>query len=58
MQLTRRNFLAGALALPALSALSACAGTVVSPGDLSRLRMMVPASPGWASSPGRTTTPC
>ncbi|QNG36806.1 tripartite tricarboxylate transporter substrate binding protein [Geodermatophilaceae bacterium NBWT11] len=46
MQLTRRGFLAGALALPALSALSACAGTVVSPGDLSRLRMMVPASPG------------
>ncbi|KQS59140.1 C4-dicarboxylate ABC transporter substrate-binding protein [Geodermatophilus sp. Leaf369] len=38
--------MAGALALPALSALSACAGTVVSPGDLSRLRMMVPASPG------------
>jgi putative tricarboxylic transport membrane protein len=46
VQLTRRGFLAGALALPALSALSACAGTVVSPGDLSRLRMMVPASPG------------
>ena len=46
MQLTRRGFLAGALALPALSAVSACAGTVVAPGDLSRLRMMVPASPG------------
>ena len=46
MALTRRGFLAGALALPALSTVAACAGTVVSPGDLSRLRMMVPASPG------------
>jgi putative tricarboxylic transport membrane protein len=44
--LSRRGFLAGALALPALSTLAACAGTVVAPGDLSRLRMMVPASPG------------
>ncbi len=44
--LTRRGFLAGALALPAVSTLAACAGTVVQPGDLSRLRMMVPASPG------------
>lgn len=46
MPLTRRGFLAGALALPAVSTLAACAGTVVQPGDLSRLRMMVPASPG------------
>ena len=46
MSLTRRSFLAGALAAPALGALAACAGTVVQPGDLSRLRMMVPASPG------------
>ena len=46
MALSRRGFLAGALALPALSTLAACAGTVVAPGDLSRLRMMVPASPG------------
>jgi putative tricarboxylic transport membrane protein len=46
VELTRRGFLAGALALPAVSTLAACAGTVVQPGDLSRLRMMVPASPG------------
>jgi putative tricarboxylic transport membrane protein len=44
--LTRRSFLAGALAAPALGVLAGCAGTVVKPGDLSRLRMMVPASPG------------
>jgi putative tricarboxylic transport membrane protein len=44
--LTRRSFLAGALAAPALGVLAGCAGTVVQPGDLSRLRMMVPASPG------------
>ena len=46
MPLTRRSFLAGALAAPALGVLAGCAGTVVQPGDLSRLRMMVPASPG------------
>ncbi|WP_369138863.1 Bug family tripartite tricarboxylate transporter substrate binding protein [Modestobacter versicolor] len=44
--MSRRTFLAGSLAAPALATLSACAGTVVQPGDLSRLRMMVPASPG------------
>jgi putative tricarboxylic transport membrane protein len=44
--LTRRSFLAGALAAPALATLAACAGTVVQPGDLSRLRIMAPASPG------------
>jgi putative tricarboxylic transport membrane protein len=44
--LTRRSFLAGALAAPALGVLAGCAGTVVQPGDLSRLRVMVPASPG------------
>jgi putative tricarboxylic transport membrane protein len=43
---SRRSFLAGAVAAPALATLAACAGTVVQPGDLSRLRMMVPASPG------------
>ena len=46
MPLTRRSFLAGALATPVLGVLAGCAGTVVQPGDLSRLRMMVPASPG------------
>ncbi|CCH89048.1 conserved protein of unknown function [Modestobacter italicus] len=46
MSLSRRSFLAGAVAAPALAALAGCAGTVVQPGDLSRLRMMVPASPG------------
>jgi putative tricarboxylic transport membrane protein len=46
MELSRRSFLAGAVAVPSLAALAACAGTVVQPGDLSRLRMMVPASPG------------
>ncbi|WP_246080788.1 Bug family tripartite tricarboxylate transporter substrate binding protein [Modestobacter altitudinis] len=44
--MSRRSFLAGAVAAPALAALAGCAGTVVQPGDLSRLRMMVPASPG------------
>jgi putative tricarboxylic transport membrane protein len=44
--LTRRAFLAGALAAPALGVLAGCAGTVVQPGDLSRLRIMAPASPG------------
>ncbi|MPR00418.1 tripartite tricarboxylate transporter substrate binding protein [Modestobacter sp. I12A-02628] len=46
MPLSRRSFLAGALAVPALAAVSACAGTVVQPGDLSRLRLMAPASTG------------
>jgi putative tricarboxylic transport membrane protein len=46
VSLSRRSFLAGAVAAPALAALAGCAGTVVQPGDLSRLRMMVPASPG------------
>lgn len=46
MRLDRRTFLAGALVAPALGALAACAGTVVQPGDLSRLRVMAPASPG------------
>jgi putative tricarboxylic transport membrane protein len=45
MALTRRNVLLGALGLPAL-ALTGCAGTVARPGDLSRLRIMAPASPG------------
>jgi putative tricarboxylic transport membrane protein len=46
--LSRRSFLAGALAAPALATgvLTGCAGTVVQPGDLSRLRVMAPASPG------------
>jgi putative tricarboxylic transport membrane protein len=47
--LTRRSFLAGLVAAPAvgaLASLSGCAGTVVQPGDLSRLRIMAPASPG------------
>ncbi|SHG36267.1 Bug family tripartite tricarboxylate transporter substrate binding protein [Geodermatophilus nigrescens] len=50
MPLSRRSFLAGAVAAPALAAaagaLGGCAGTVVQPGDLSRLRVMAPASPG------------
>ncbi|HZA03962.1 MAG TPA: tripartite tricarboxylate transporter substrate-binding protein, partial [Propionibacteriaceae bacterium] len=45
MALTRRTLLAGALAGPVLAA-TGCAGTVVRPGDLSRLRIMAPASPG------------
>jgi putative tricarboxylic transport membrane protein len=43
--LTRRTVLAGALGAPLL-ALTGCAGTVARPGDLSRLRIMAPASPG------------
>jgi putative tricarboxylic transport membrane protein len=43
--LTRRTLLAGALAAPVLAA-TGCAGTVVRPGDLSRMRIMAPASPG------------
>ena len=46
MPISRRSFLAGAVAAPALAALAGCAGTVVQPGDLSRLRVMAPASPG------------
>ncbi len=45
MSLTRRTLLAGALSAPML-ALVGCAGTVARPGDLSRLRIMAPASPG------------
>jgi putative tricarboxylic transport membrane protein len=43
--LSRRRFLAGALSTAAL-ATTGCAGTVAKPGDLSRLRIMSPASPG------------
>jgi putative tricarboxylic transport membrane protein len=43
--LSRRRFLAGALSTSALAA-TGCAGTVAKPGDLSRLRIMAPASPG------------
>ena len=43
---SRRAFLTGVLAAPALGLLAGCAGTVVQPGDLSRLRVMAPASPG------------
>jgi putative tricarboxylic transport membrane protein len=42
---TRRTVLAGAVSAPLL-ALTGCAGTVAKPGDLSRLRIMAPASPG------------
>ncbi|GAA1433063.1 tripartite tricarboxylate transporter substrate-binding protein [Microlunatus lacustris] len=45
MTLTRRTVLTGVLGLPAL-ALTGCAGTIARPGDLSRLRIMAPASPG------------
>ncbi len=45
MGLSRRTLLAGALSLP-VAGLSGCAGTVAKPGDLSRLRIMAPASPG------------
>jgi putative tricarboxylic transport membrane protein len=49
--LSRRSLLAGAAGASAL-ALSGCAGTVAKPGDLSRLRIMAPASPGggWDTS--------
>lgn len=47
MSVSRRTLLAGALALPVLGGgLAGCAGTVAKPGDLSRLRIMAPASPG------------
>ena len=51
MTLSRRSFLAGAAGASAL-ALGGCAGTVAKPGDLSRLRIMAPASPGggWDTS--------
>jgi putative tricarboxylic transport membrane protein len=44
--MSRRSFLSAVVAAPALGALAGCAGTVVQPGDLSRLRIMAPASPG------------
>jgi putative tricarboxylic transport membrane protein len=52
MSVSRRSFLAGTVAVPVLGALAGCAGTVVQPGDLSRLRIMAPASPGggWDST--------
>lgn len=43
--ISRRTLLAGALGAP-LVGLAGCAGTVAQPGDLSRLRIMAPASPG------------
>ncbi|MGI3779925.1 MAG: hypothetical protein ACRYG2_04030 [Janthinobacterium lividum] len=45
MGLSRRTFLAEALSTTALAA-TGCAGTVAKPGDLLRLRVMAPASPG------------
>ncbi len=45
MDLSRRTLLAGAIGVP-VAALTGCAGTVAKPGDLSRLRIMAPASPG------------
>jgi putative tricarboxylic transport membrane protein len=45
VDVTRRTFLAAALSVPVLG-VTACAGTVARPGDLSRLRIMAPASPG------------
>jgi putative tricarboxylic transport membrane protein len=45
-ELSRRTLLKGALAIPAGLVLGGCAGTVVQAGDLSRLRILVPASPG------------
>ena len=45
MPVSRRTLLAGAMGTSAL-ALTGCAGTVAQPGDLSRLRVMAPASPG------------
>ncbi len=46
MSLSRRAVLAGALSVPVLATTGGCAGTVASRGDLSRLRVMAPASPG------------
>ncbi|HEU5484900.1 MAG TPA: tripartite tricarboxylate transporter substrate binding protein [Microlunatus sp.] len=45
MTISRRTLLAGAVGVP-MMALAGCAGTVAQPGDLSRLRIMAPASPG------------
>ena len=45
MGISRRAVLAGT-AGASLTALAGCAGTVVRPGDLNRLRIMAPASPG------------
>jgi putative tricarboxylic transport membrane protein len=44
--LSRRSMLKGLLAIPAGAVVGGCAGTVVQTGDLSRLRILVPASPG------------
>ncbi len=43
--ISRRTLLAGALGV-SLAAATGCAGTIREPGDLSRLRIMAPASPG------------
>jgi putative tricarboxylic transport membrane protein len=45
VRVTRRTLLAGALSAPVLASVG-CAGTVATRGDLSRLRIMAPASPG------------
>jgi len=45
VSVSRRTVLLGTLSAPVL-ALTGCAGTVAKPGDLSRLRIMAPASPG------------
>jgi putative tricarboxylic transport membrane protein len=45
-RLSRRALLAAAVAAPFAGAAAGCAGTVVQPGDLSRLRVMAPAGPG------------
>ena len=45
MNISRRTLLAGAIGA-AGAAFTGCAGTVAKPGDLSRLRIMAPASPG------------
>lgn len=46
MTLSRRSVLSAALSIPVLAATAGCAGTVARRGDLSRLRLMAPASPG------------
>ena len=43
---SRRVLLAAAAGAPFAGAVSGCAGTVVRPGDLNRLRVMAPAGPG------------
>ena len=45
MALTRRTSAGGGVGRPGAGA-AGCAGTVVQPGDLSRMRIMAPASPG------------